>query len=383
MSNKKVWFIIVGIKSLFFIACTGLLFIKRANAQRWFDVTAPIDQDMVISIQVAPQNDINKYNESGYTGLMIAAAKGYVEIAKAFLDRNANPYLQQQFNFFGYTALHLAINYSNNENSFVVAKMLLDYGVPIYIRDQIGETPFHSILQMSSLDLDRRMVVADYLIDQGAQINAQDNFGNTMLHDAVQNQDKQWIRVFRMKYGNLINMNIRNNLGFTVIEYATYLGFDDEEDSPGEALRMPVNVIAGPQAYQTADETGKTGLMYAIYRGDIDLAQSYIAQGANVNARDNKGNSALHIAMISLRPVDAVKLLLASNADINSINQDGQTPMLMLMKVEQPRARKEIAQLLISKKANIAAIDNKGLTIIDLAKRQQDDSLYQLLIAAS
>ena len=53
----------------------------------------------------------------------------------------------------------------------------------------------------------------------------------------------------------------------------------------------------------------------------------FLALGANVNARDKYGDTPLHFAAGSGFNVDAVKKLLACNADVNSLNANKRTPL--------------------------------------------------------
>lgn len=372
---RKTWIVGIGLS----MGLVGLLYIKRADAQRWFDMTAPIDQEMIDSVHEASPVQLNRYNESGFTGLMIAAAQGYADLARAFLDAGADPYLRQQFSYFGYTALHFAAYYAKLENQYQILQMLLDWGIPIYLRDQIEETVAHVIMYDVD-DYNVRMKIMDYLIDQGIQINAHDAFGNTMLHFAVLNRDKEWIRLFREKYGNLINTTLKNSLGLTLLEYASYLGLDDEYDTVGAALRAEVPLMTGDQAYLMTDRMGKSALMCALYRGDIELAAQYIQQGATIDQQDPQGNTALHTAMSSLKPYAAVSLLVNSGAKVDVANKQDKTPFAYVVRVEDPVARAQIVKLLKSKGAQIPGIDPQtGISFLDLLRRQQDHSLVKLL----
>ena len=379
MKNSAIIYRTFGIKQLLLVFSSMLLFFMSEAKPRWFDFNESMSQESVVpDIMQAPASEIDTYNQDdGNTGLMTAAARGYLVLARAFLARNANVFLQQQFNFFGWTPLHLAVCYSNKPNCFEIVKMLIENGTPVFVRDQIGETPFHTILQIYNYDI--RMAVADYLISQGAQINAQDQYGNTMMHDAVQNQDKGWIRIFRAKYGNLINTQLKNNLGYTLIEYAQFIGQADQYDSVGEALLDAVPLLQGEFAYKNTDSFGRNGLMYAIYRGDIALAKEYIQKGADVNAQDARGDTALHIALVSLRPLDSVRLLLENNAQVNIANNQGRTPLDSLLKVEQPSERLGIASLLVDKGAVIGQKDTKGPNILERAKQLNDLALINFL----
>ena len=66
---------------------------------------------------------------------------------------------------------------------------------------------------------------------------------------------------------------------------------------------------------------GKTGLMIAVGRADLDLVKAFVNAGAdiNVHAADHVGDTALHIACASGH-INVVKLLLDEEADIAHID---------------------------------------------------------------
>ena len=51
-----------------------------------------------------------------------------------------------------------------------------------------------------------------------------------------------------------------------------------------------------------------------------------VSVGANINARDDKGNTPLHYATMS-KHVELVQVLVDSDADISLENDEGQTPL--------------------------------------------------------
>lgn len=63
-----------------------------------------------------------------------------------------------------------------------------------------------------------------------------------------------------------------------------------------------------------------TDFLIAAEDADIENVKSLLAQGADVNARDENSNTALMRAIISTRDIDTVKLLLEVGADVNAKN---------------------------------------------------------------
>lgn len=69
-----------------------------------------------------------------------------------------------------------------------------------------------------------------------------------------------------------------------------------------------------------------SSLFSAALDGDLVQLQTLLAAGADVNAADADGNTALHLAARQGH-LDAVKALLAAGADVNAADAQGWTPL--------------------------------------------------------
>ncbi len=69
------------------------------------------------------------------------------------------------------------------------------------------------------------------------------------------------------------------------------------------------------------------GQLHDIVRsGDVEKIKRHIAEGGDVNAKDKKGNTPLHIAA-GLAKKDIIELLITKGADVNISNTDGKVPV--------------------------------------------------------
>ncbi|WP_157803245.1 ankyrin repeat domain-containing protein [Stenotrophomonas maltophilia] len=87
-----------------------------------------------------------------------------------------------------------------------------------------------------------------------------------------------------------------------------------------------------------------------LYAFTVDEIKEAIENGADVNSRDEKGNSPLHLVWI----IEIVKALVEAGADVNSKNDEGQTPLHY--------ASAENSEFLIDAGANVDAKDEMGNT---------------------
>jgi len=119
---------------------------------------------------------------------------------------------------------------------------------------------------------------------------------------------------------------------------------------------------------------GKTSLMSA--SGHRDVAEALLEKGADINAKDNNGETALYIASYCDHK-DVVELLLAKGADVNAKKSDGSTAL----HIASSYGRKEIVEALLAKGADVNAKDNDGFTPLYVASYDGHREVVELLLA--
>lgn len=121
-----------------------------------------------------------------------------------------------------------------------------------------------------------------------------------------------------------------------------------------------------PGASEPTEAAAKsTALFRAASDGDISRIKALLAGGANVNAKDTDGWSALVFAAVWDR-VAVAKTLLAANADVNAQTKDGMTALM----VAAIRGNLEMAELLLSALADKALRNAQGDTAEQMAAEQ-------------
>lgn len=120
----------------------------------------------------------------------------------------------------------------------------------------------------------------------------------------------------------------------------------------------------GTQIVNTRDvTTGETGLHIVTARHDLTWMSFLIGKGADVNLRDNKGNTPLELAS-NLGFVEGVNLLVQSGAKVDEPDATGATPLIVAVQ------RRDIAMMrvLLKAGANPDRADNTGRTARDYAR---------------
>jgi uncharacterized protein len=138
-------------------------------------------------------------------------------------------------------------------------------------------------------------------------------------------------------------------------------------------------------------------LRKAAQDGDMTAVKELLAKGANVNAKDDKGRTALLWVAPARDNPEMVKVLIAKGADVNAKDNDGETALMIAASQSNPgimaelldagaevdatnkaggtalmaaafRANTEEIKTLLAKGADRKLKDKKGRTAFDVAK---------------
>ena len=146
----------------------------------------------------------------------------------------------------------------------------------------------------------------------------------------------------------------------------------------GASARYAGSVCAGERrgCKRGTTRRGITPLTWASYRGDFDCVKFPVANGADINAKANVGDTALFEASMG-GSVDCVRFLIGRGANINA-KSGGYTA---LMKAEM-KQHPDWLRALIAAHADLNAKDIKGDTALSLAGADCGPKINAILKAA-
>jgi ankyrin repeat protein len=140
--------------------------------------------------------------------------------------------------------------------------------------------------------------------------------------------------------------------------------------------RAAVELINSGADVNATQPDGTTALHWAAYKVDNELALSLLAKGAKANVRNNFGATPLGEA-VKVANVELVKALLKAGADPNAANEDGQTALMLAAKV----GATDVAEALIRAGANVNAQEQfRGQTALMWAAAQDEPDVVELLL---
>jgi hypothetical protein len=118
--------------------------------------------------------------------------------------------------------------------------------------------------------------------------------------------------------------------------------------APAKLAAAPAAVAAAPAMADISRsrqamvvDTAAAQLLQAARGGQVETVQKLLAQGVAINTRDDKGNTALILA-VTYRQPNVVRILLDRGADPALVNNEGMTALRLASLMEMP----EMVQLL-------------------------------------
>lgn len=124
------------------------------------------------------------------------------------------------------------------------------------------------------------------------------------------------------------------------------------------------------------DEDGNTALIIAISFGNSDVAEMLLKKGADVNAKNKSGETALMAATSTyFYNPSLVIMILDGGADINARAEDGVTALMLAVRNNHVDAVKS----LLTKGADISLEDDNGDTALASAEKDGNPLIISLL----
>jgi ankyrin repeat protein len=251
-------------------------------------------------------------------------------------------------------------------------RIAIQQGADVNQPNAEGRVPLYRALVLQN------QLMVDTLLSLGADPNARDHRGDPLLFTAMSvGNAPASVALIRAK----ADANAPDSIGMSPLVFALSL------DQP-QLVAALIEAGADVNAPSAASDGGTSAapIFLAIRSGKLELVQQLIAAGADVNARDDKGSTPLHRAVL-VRPADyaagLVATLLRAGADPNAMRPNGGAPIHNLVfgadTLAQP-AVAQIATLLAQHGADVnlpAAFD--GATALDIARAKGNQQAGQLL----
>lgn len=207
------------------------------------------------------------------------------------------------------------------------------------------------------------LLAINAFIDAGINLNAQDQTdGRTALLSAAARGDLEVVNLLLTRGADV---NVKDKRGYTALTHAIEAMYEDVVDA----------LLARPELDpNTRGLNERPALFSYVWRDSKTRTERLLALGADVNAQDADGDTALHGAA-QTGNVEILTMLLNKGAKPNTKNSVGGTPLMWAAVY----GNREAAELLLQRGADASLKDNDGLTAADWAVRNGREEMARLL----
>ncbi|MBN3326190.1 MIB2 ligase, partial [Atractosteus spatula] len=234
----------------------------------------------------------------GKTALQVAAHQGHVEVVKVLLQANSSIEVKDED---GDTALH----YTAFGNQAETARLLLSKALHIAVNKGFTE-------------------VVRVLSEHNADVNLQDSYGDTPLHDAIAKDFRNIIEI--LTEVPTIDFTQQNTRGFNLLHHAAL---------KGNKLATEKILARARQLVDVKKDDGFSALHLAALNNHRDVAEILLKEGrCDVNIRNNRNQTPLQLA-VTQGHAEMVQLLVTEGADVNAEDEDGDTAMHIALSRQQ------------------------------------------------
>ena len=395
-------------------------------------------EESEIGLDIEQGQEEERYSNSPFNPLLLAAECGHVELVKYFH--------QEKFNFkddkttTGYSCLHLASMNDHNET----VEWLLENTSVHDSKNIKGQTALHLAAKYNNIQ------VCEIILDKGklSNLHPKDNQGNTPLHIASEHGSVEIVNALISKCSSSgtesLTESIKKNIcSETPLHLASKNGhvevsrqllqwrFGDEQvfevESLDEENRTPLHLASEKGHLQTVelliedhganikhtDKYGTSPLHRACEQGNLDVIKKFLSLDEIVEVVDLKANddqTALHKAASNDQHIIVEELLSVQDISKNPTDKDGNTPLHLaclggfektVNKFLDPKheydveilnnngenvlhlaaqgGNVKVVETLVTRMKRVDQKNNSGKTSIDLAKSKNHDLVIAVL----
>lgn len=296
--------------------------------------------------------DFNAVDKDGYTPLYSAIRKSEALTANIMLKNGVDLFFNNHHND---SQLHIAAR--NTDHSII--DFLIDRGVYIDSHGSNGSRPIDVALHEGNCD------TAEYFIKKGANVRGKNGMNRTILHSAVIGSCDKFLKHIAV---HIDNIDPKDQNMQTPLHLAVALG----------RIEISETLIMLGADVNSVDRYNSTPFQIAVVNRDWNLVSSFLKRDVKLDWTDADKRTLLHLATLENKE-DVVKYLTEQmRVNINVQDVDGRIPLHLAAE----KGWTGIMSYLIDERAakNIDYRDNEGKTPLHLSVIEGHESAVAYLL---
>ncbi len=306
---------------------------------------------------IASGASVEQSDNKGSTPLMYASSMGLLSTVKELLSRGASP---KPVNNLQQSALLLAIKATSYDKNRVNQKAMYDSLTQAKVKQQeLYQIMRTRIVNAFLAARKERLQIVEMLLAKGASIRSKN--GESVLAYAVGRGYADFVEVITKKVSSL------NEHPDIFVQAA--LGNNKD------VFKRLINIPFDSSSINFRERSsGKTPLILAASKGNLEICSLLVKHGADVNATDTWGSTALqesaywgHLAVVAF--------LLKQGANVNDGGDGGLTALIRAAS----RGHKLVCEALIKSGADVNLKSKNGQSPLNVAKAKGHKEIVALL----